>query len=37
MFFNNPNQLKRAKTAQLLDALTTLLWIATVDKFRHWL
>ncbi len=37
VFFTNPEELKRAKKEQLQDALKTLLWIAAVDKFQHWI
>ncbi len=37
VFFKNEDDLKRAKKEQLQDALKTLLWIAAVDKFQHWL
>jgi len=37
VFFNNSEDLKRAKKEQLQDALQTLLWIAAVDKFQHWI
>lgn len=36
VFFNNIDELKRAKKEQLEKALKTLLWIAAVDKFQHW-
>lgn len=36
VFFNNEDDLKRAKKEQLDKALKTLLWIAAVDKFQHW-
>lgn len=35
-FFNNNEDFIRAKQEQLQDALQTLLWIAAVDKFQHW-
>jgi len=37
VFFDNKEDLKRAKRDQLLDVLGTLPWIATIDKFQHWI
>jgi len=37
VFFKNEEELKRAKKEQLQDALQTLLWIAAVDKYQHWI
>ena len=37
VFFENEEDLKRAKRDQLLDILGTLPWVATVDKFQHWI
>lgn len=37
IFYPNPADLKRAKLTQLERSLETLLWIATVDAFQHWL
>jgi oligoendopeptidase F len=37
VFFENENDLKRAKIEHLEDILSTLPWIATVDKFQHWM
>ncbi len=37
VFFENPDDLKRAKKEQLEKALKTLLWIAVIDKFQHWI
>jgi len=37
VFFKNADDLKRAKKEQLEKALKTLLWIAAVDKFQHWI
>jgi oligoendopeptidase F len=37
VFFENEDDLKRAKREQLLDVLKTLPWVATVDAFQHWL
>ena len=36
-FFPNPIDLRRAKIAQLENVLKVLPWIATIDKFQHWL
>ncbi len=36
-YFSDPEQLKRAKREHLRDILAALPWIATVDKFQHWL
>ena len=36
VFFENKEELKRAKKEQLEKALKTLLWIAVIDKFQHW-
>ena len=36
-YFTDPNELKRAKIEHLEDILATLPWIATVDKFQHWI
>ena len=35
-FFNNADDLKRAKRQQLEGVLDALPWIAAVDKFQHW-
>ena len=35
-FFSNPDDLKRAKVEQLETILKILPWIATIDKFQHW-
>ncbi len=35
-FFENSDELKRAKKEHLEDVLTVLPWVATVDKFQHW-
>ena len=35
-FFENADELKRAKKEHLEDVLTVLPWVATVDKFQHW-
>lgn len=36
-YFPDPEELKRAKREHLRDILAALPWIATVDKFQHWL
>lgn len=36
-FFDNEQDLKRAKKEHLEDLLTVLPWIACIDKFQHWL
>ena len=37
VFFENKEDLKRAKIEHLEDILEVLPWIATVDKFQHWI
>jgi oligoendopeptidase F len=37
MFFDNEADLKRAKLHQLERVITIFPWIATIDKFQHWL
>ncbi|WP_342648656.1 M3 family oligoendopeptidase [Mucilaginibacter sp. CSA2-8R] len=37
VYFNNEEELKRAKRDQLIDVLKTLPWVAVVDQFQHWL
>ncbi len=37
LFFEHPDELKRARQEQLTDVLKTLPWVATVDRFQHWL
>jgi oligoendopeptidase F len=37
VIFNNKEDLRRAKKEQLLKILSTLLWVAAVDKFQHWI
>jgi len=37
IFFDNPEDLRRAKIAQLEYILKVLPWIATIDKFQHWI
>jgi oligoendopeptidase F len=36
-FFDDPQDLKRAKNEQLEGVLDTLPWIAAIDKFQHWI
>ncbi|HEU4471264.1 MAG TPA: M3 family oligoendopeptidase [Flavisolibacter sp.] len=36
VFFSNPEDLKRARQQQLERVLTIFPWIATIDKFQHW-
>jgi len=36
LFFPNPDDLKRAKRQHLESILETLPWVATIDKFQHW-
>lgn len=36
-FFNDKDELKRAKRYQLRDVLKTLPWVAVVDAFQHWI
>ncbi len=36
-FYKNPEELKRAKIEQLEKALETLPWVASIDKFQHWI
>ena len=36
-FFDNQEDLKRAKRDQLIDVLKTLPWVAVVDQFQHWI
>lgn len=35
-FFNDENELKRAKEHQLERVITIFPWIAIIDKFQHW-
>lgn len=35
-FFDNPDDLKRAKEHQLERTITIFPWIAIIDKFQHW-
>jgi oligoendopeptidase F len=37
IFFSNPDELKRAQLEELERAISVLPWIATIDKFQHWL
>jgi oligoendopeptidase F len=37
IFFTNTEELKRAKREHLEDIIETLPWVATIDKFQHWL
>ncbi len=36
VFFNNAEELRRAKEQQLERVITIFPWIATIDKFQHW-
>ncbi|MES2734513.1 MAG: M3 family oligoendopeptidase [Bacteroidota bacterium] len=36
LFFDNPTDLQRAKVQHLEQILETLPWVATIDKFQHW-
>ncbi|MBT1706400.1 M3 family oligoendopeptidase [Chryseosolibacter indicus] len=36
-FFSNSDDLKRAKREHLEDLIETLPWVATIDKFQHWI
>ncbi len=36
VFFENKEELKRAKEQQLERVITIFPWIATIDKFQHW-
>ena len=37
VFFADKNELKRAKREHLEDIIETLPWVATIDKYQHWL
>ncbi|HEX6226043.1 MAG TPA: M3 family oligoendopeptidase [Chryseolinea sp.] len=37
VFFNDPAELKRAKREHLEDLIETLPWVATIDRYQHWL
>lgn len=36
LFFENPGDLRRAKVQHLEQIIETLPWVATIDKFQHW-
>ena len=36
VFFANPEELRRAKKTHLEGVLETFPWVATIDKFQHW-
>ena len=36
VFFANAEELKRAKEQQLERVITLFPWMATIDKFQHW-
>ncbi len=36
VFFDNPEDLRRAKRQHLESIIETLPWVATIDKFQHW-
>ena len=36
VFYNNKDELRRAKLEQLEKSLETLPWVASIDKFQHW-
>ena len=36
VFFDNPDELRRAKKTHLEGVLETFPWVATIDKFQHW-
>jgi oligoendopeptidase F len=36
VFFNDEEELRRAKKEQLQQVLETLPWVAQIDKFQHW-
>lgn len=36
VFFDNPDELRRAKLQHLESIVETLPWVATIDKFQHW-
>ena len=36
-FFPNPDDLRRAKRTHLESVLETFPWVATIDKFQHWI
>ncbi len=37
LFFENEEELKRAKRNHLEQIIETLPWVATIDKFQHWI
>jgi oligoendopeptidase F len=37
VFFSNPDELRRAKLQHLESIIETLPWVATIDKFQHWI
>ncbi|GAA4052002.1 M3 family oligoendopeptidase [Hymenobacter glaciei] len=37
VFFPNPDDLRRAKKTHLESVLETFPWVATIDKFQHWI
>jgi oligoendopeptidase F len=37
VFFDNESELKRAKKEHLESIIDTLPWVATIDKFQHWI
>jgi oligoendopeptidase F len=37
VFFTNEAELKRAKREHLEDIIETLPWVATIDKYQHWI
>jgi oligoendopeptidase F len=37
IFFTDDDELKRAKREHLEDIIETLPWVATIDKFQHWI
>lgn len=37
LFFDNPEELRRAKLQQLERSIVIFPWIATIDKFQHWI
>ncbi|WP_266362753.1 M3 family oligoendopeptidase [Tellurirhabdus rosea] len=37
VFFENPDELRRAKIQHLESIIETLPWVATIDKFQHWI
>lgn len=37
IFFNDESDLRRAKLEHLEDLIETLPWVATIDKYQHWI